>query len=75
MKALHEAGVLTCLNTDNLAISGIDLRNEYEQAAPAAGLDENQIRQTQANGLEMAFLSDAKKDEMREAAASIPSGY
>ena len=69
VKSLMDAGVVICLNTDNLAISGIDLRYEYEVAAPAAGLDENQIRQAQENALEMAFLSDSQKQALKNAAA------
>jgi adenosine deaminase len=61
MKRLLDAGVLACLNTDNLAISGIDLRHEYEVAAPAAGLDHSQINQAQRNAIEMAFLGEAQK--------------
>ena len=69
MKSLMEAGVVVCLNTDNLAISGIDLRHEYDVAAPAAGLDEEQIHQVQENALEMAFLSEQQKKELRSSAA------
>ena len=69
LKRLLDAGVLANLNTDNLAISGIDLRYEYEVAAPAAGLSTAQIRETQKDGLDMAFLSDEKKAELRAAAA------
>lgn len=70
MKSLMEAGVVACLNTDNLAISGIDLRNEYDVAAPAAGLDEKQIHQAQENALEMAFLNEDQKKELRSTAAN-----
>jgi len=70
MRPLMEAGVLTSLNTDNLAISGIDLKHEYEVAAPAAGLDAGQIRQAQENALEMAFLSDEKKQALKDMATT-----
>jgi adenosine deaminase len=56
-----ERGLLANLNTDDPAISGIDLRHEYEVAAPRAGLDARQTRQAQANALEMAFLGEAEK--------------
>ena len=59
--AILEHGILANLNTDDPAISGIDLRHEYEVAAPEAGLSEAQIRQAQANALEMAFLPDEEK--------------
>ena len=44
-----------------MAISGIDLRHEYEIAAPKAGLSPPMTRQAQANALEMAFLSKEEK--------------
>jgi adenosine deaminase len=56
-----DRGLLANLNTDDPAISGIDLRHEYEVAAPAAGLGPAQTRQAQANALEMAFLSEPEK--------------
>ncbi|MBT8050995.1 MAG: adenosine deaminase [Gammaproteobacteria bacterium] len=54
-------GIVANLNTDDPAISGIDLRHEYEVVAPQAGLTQAQVRQAQANALEMAFLTDREK--------------
>lgn len=65
-KRILEAGILANLNTDDPAISGIDLRHEYEVAAPRAGLTPAQTRQAQANALEMAFLSAAEKQALLE---------
>jgi adenosine deaminase len=56
-----ERGMLVTLNTDDPGISGIDLRYEYEVAAPAAGLSPDQIRQAQRNALTVAFLPEAEK--------------
>jgi len=64
VKRIVEAGVLANLNTDDPAISGIDLRHELEVAAPRAGLSPEQTRQTQANALEMAFLSESEKSAL-----------
>lgn len=61
-----EAGILANLNTDDPAISGIDLRHEFEVAAPRAGLSPAQTRQAQANALEMAFLSRQEKAALLE---------
>jgi adenosine deaminase len=47
-------------------VEGIELPYEYEVAAPAAGLTQEQIRQAQINGLDIAFLSDAEKTELKE---------
>lgn len=67
MKTFLERGVLATLNTDDPVISGIDLRYEYEIAAPAAGLTPAEIRQAQGNALEIAFLSRDEKEALRKA--------
>jgi adenosine deaminase len=61
---LLQHGVKMNLNTDDPGISGIDLPHEYEWAAPRAGLSRNMIRSAQINGLEMAFIDDAIKNEL-----------
>jgi adenosine deaminase len=63
---MMENGLLVNLNTDDPAISGIDLHHEYEVAAPRAGLSPKMTRQAQANALEMAFLPDSEKQELLE---------
>ncbi|WP_077999423.1 adenosine deaminase [Edwardsiella tarda] len=60
-------GCLANINTDDPAVEGIELRHEYQIAAPAAGLSGEQIRQAQYNGLSMAFLSPAEKQALRDA--------
>lgn len=57
-------GLLATLNTDDPAISAIDLPHEYRVAAPAAGLTPEQIRQAQQNALEGAFLSAEEKTQL-----------
>jgi adenosine deaminase len=61
VKDILEHGILACLNTDDPAISGIDLRHEFEVAAPRAGLGPELTRQAQRNALEMGFLPDEDK--------------
>ncbi|MEM9302671.1 MAG: adenosine deaminase [Pseudomonadota bacterium] len=61
LRQILDAGIVASLNTDDPAISGIDLRHEYAVAAPAAGLDETMTRQTQANALAMAFLDAGQR--------------
>jgi len=63
-----EKGILTNLNTDDPGISGIDLRYEYEVAAPAAGLSIGMIEQTQKNALKMAFLESDVKHHLMQVA-------
>ncbi|EOW6615385.1 adenosine deaminase [Vibrio fluvialis] len=65
LKRFLEHGVLACLNTDDPAVEGIELPYEYEVVAPQAGLSQEQIRQAQLNGLELAFLSDTDKQALK----------
>lgn len=55
VKAYVERGVRVALCSDDPAVSGIDLRHEYEIAAPAAGLSREQIAQIQRDAVKMAF--------------------
>lgn len=66
---LAARGVRFCLNTDDPGISAIDLRHEYEVAAPAIGLSPEQIAASQAAALEMAFLPAEDRAVLRELAA------
>ena len=70
LRQLLERGVKACLNTDDPGISGIDLRHEYDYAAPRAGLSPEMIRKLQANSLDMAFLSDSEKRGITRSAAT-----
>ncbi|ENM5766476.1 adenosine deaminase [Vibrio mimicus] len=69
LKRFLEHGILACINTDDPAVEGIELPYEYEVAAPQAGLSQQQIRQAQINGLELAFLSDSDKKNLLAKAA------
>jgi len=64
IKKLADRGVKFCLNTDDPGISAIDLAHEYHVAAPATGLSAEQIRQSQMDALDMAFLSTKEKTEL-----------
>ena len=66
VRKIMEQGLLANLNTDDPAISGIDLRHEFEIAAPRAGLTPQMTRQAQINALEMAFLPDDEKRVLAE---------
>jgi adenosine deaminase len=65
LRIFIENGILATINTDDPGISGIDLHHEYAVAAPAAGLSPEQIRKAQENALEVAFISDAEREELR----------
>ena len=64
LKKFLEHGIIASLNTDDPAVEGIELKHEYNVAAPAAGLTAAQIRQAQINGLTMAFISQAERDAL-----------
>jgi adenosine deaminase len=64
LRIFLDFGLLGTINTDDPGISGIDLKYEYEVAAPAAGLTQEQIYQAQRNALEIAFLSQNEKREL-----------
>jgi adenosine deaminase len=65
IRELADKGVMFCLNTDDPGISAIDISHEYEIAAPAVGLSEAQVLQSQLDALKMAFLSDTEKTELQ----------
>lgn len=64
LRRFLENGVLATINTDDPGISGIDLRHEYNSAAPAAGLTPALIQKAQRNALEVAFLTGEEKSEL-----------
>ncbi len=66
LKKFLQRGLLATINTDDPGVSGIDLRHEYEIAAPAAGLTADEIRQAQHNALEIAFLTDREKQKLMD---------
>lgn len=65
LKTFLDHGILATINTDDPAVQGIEIGHEYEVAAPAAGLSQQQIRTAQENGLKIAFLSEAEKAAVR----------
>ena len=68
IKPLADKGVKFCLNTDDPGISAIDLAHEYNVAAPAVGLSAEQVRKSQRDALDMAFLSAQEKSALRNKA-------
>ena len=67
LREMLARGLLASINTDDPGVSAIDLRHEFEVAAPQAGLSREQLRQAQANALETAFLSGEEKEELKAA--------
>ena len=64
LRGFLERGLLATINTDDPGISGIDLRHEYEVAAPAAGLTPAHARQAQRNALAVAFLTAEERETL-----------
>jgi adenosine deaminase len=56
--------LLATINTDDPVISGIDLRFEFMEAGPAAGITPGLARRAQENALRTAFLSDSERTEL-----------
>ncbi len=64
LRRFLDRGLLATINTDDPGISGIDLRHEYEVAAPAARLTVAHTHQAQRNAVAIAFLSHDERDAL-----------
>jgi adenosine deaminase len=64
LRKFLDHGILATINSDDPGISGIDLRYEYEVAAPAAGLTPTMTWQAQLNALEVAFIDQQQKQTL-----------
>jgi adenosine deaminase len=71
LKTFLDRGVLATINTDDPAHSGIDWPFECTVAAKAAGLGAADVHAAQRNALEVAFLSDAERAELRAAKVAV----
>jgi adenosine deaminase len=65
IKTFIQSGICVSLNTDDPAVEGIELEHEYRIAREDVGLTQAQLDQVQANGLEMAFLSENEKNNLK----------
>lgn len=70
LKRFLDHGILACINTDDPAVEGIEIAHEYSVAAPAAGLTQADMEKAQANALEIAYLSDTDKQQLKALAAA-----
>lgn len=61
LKAFLDYGIKACLNTDDPAVQGIEIKHEYDVAQQVLKLNDNEITQLQKNALEVCFLSDSDK--------------
>ncbi|GAA6183637.1 MULTISPECIES: adenosine deaminase [Alteromonadaceae] len=61
MATFLKHNVLVTLNTDDPAVSNIDIAHEYQIAHEVLGISEQQLKTIQLNGVKAAFLSDDEK--------------
>lgn len=61
LKTFLDKGIKACLNTDDPAVQGIEIKHEFALAKNVLKLTEDNIKQLQKNALEVAFLSDSDK--------------
>jgi adenosine deaminase len=66
---LLRSGLRVTLNTDDPAISGIDLAHEYRVAETEMGLSRAELRRLQEHALEAAFLDAGERRELLATAA------
>lgn len=64
IKYFLDHSVNVCLNTDDPAVEGIELKHEFELARTVVGLNEQQIIQLQKNAITACFLSDSEKQQL-----------
>jgi adenosine deaminase len=64
LKRFLDHGILACINTDDPSVSNIEIRHEFEVAAPLAGLSAEDCTKAQQNALKIAFLSDSERQQL-----------
>jgi len=64
LKIFLAKGLNVCLNTDDPAVQGIELKHEYQLARDVLGFSDTQITQLQKNALNMSFLSEKEKQAL-----------
>lgn len=61
LKSFLDCGIKACLNTDDPAVQGIEIKHEYELAQQVLKLNDDEISQLQKNAIDVCFLSDTEK--------------
>ena len=61
LKVFLEHGIKACLNTDDPAVQGIEIKHEYDVAQQVLKLNDNEITQLQKNAIDVCFLSGNDK--------------
>lgn len=61
-----EQGITVTVNTDNMTVSGTDLRQEYRLLQKAFGLSTDALRAIACNAVNAAFLPDEQKEVLKK---------
>lgn len=64
IKIFLEKGLKVCLNTDDPAVQGIEIKHEFEIAQSIVGLSDKDISTLQQNALDVSFLTAKEKEEL-----------
>jgi adenosine deaminase len=71
-RRMRQAGLLATLNTDDPAMTDLDLGHEYRSVAQALGMAWDEMTAVALDGLEASWLDEADKSQLRaEFAAEI----
>ena len=62
---MRKAGLLATLNTDDPAMTDLDLGKEYRTVARALGMPWSEIEQMALDGVEATWLSEGEKRSLR----------
>ncbi|MCW8833463.1 MAG: adenosine deaminase [Colwellia sp.] len=66
LKTFLDKGIKVCLNTDDPAVEGIEIKHEFSVAKDVLNLTDNNIKQLQLNALDACFLSDSEKLSLQQ---------
>jgi len=65
-RRLLQEGARVTINTDDPGLFGIDLTHELSVAADVLGFDDNELKRITTNALEVSFLPEAVKADVRQ---------
>ncbi|MFT7006117.1 MAG: adenosine deaminase [Colwellia sp.] len=64
LKGFLDFGIKACLNTDDPAVQGIEIKHEFGVAQQTLKLNDNEISRLQRNAIEVSFLSNNDKSSL-----------
>ena len=64
LKTFLKHGIKACLNTDDPAVQGIEIKHEYTVAQNVLKLSDKDTTQLQKNSIDVCFLSDTDKKQL-----------